>query len=98
MAKRLILSIIFGGCLVLVAHLIFALLPLSAFPCTQTQGGGITTAQLCSLRDINAPGPDGIYELTKAGQILQFLTIYVVPVVLGFVVEFRPFDKLRTRS
>lgn len=89
MAKRLIISIIVGGFFVLAAHLIFTLVPISIFPCTQTQIAAIKTAQFCSVGDLNTSRPDVIYEFTSFGQLMCFAVIYVLPVVAGFLIEFR---------
>jgi hypothetical protein len=95
MAKRLFFSIIFGGCLVLAAHLIFELLPVAIFPCVQTQIGGITSKQVCSLGDVYSSRSGAVYQLTTIGQVSSFIIIYVLPVIAGFCLEFRLLARLK---
>jgi uncharacterized membrane protein len=94
MAKRLIISIILAFALVAVARIVFNIFPISIFPCTITHFSRETIDTLCGLRDINTPPQYVTAELTPSGEVIRFLVTIIIPIILGFYIEYLTKPKL----
>jgi hypothetical protein len=82
----LIFSIILAGVSIVVAQIIFNILPIGIFPCKVTDFTRETIDTVCRLRDISSPPEYVIAVLTPGGELLKIAVTIIIPVITGFLI------------
>jgi hypothetical protein len=85
--NRLIIAVLISGFLIIAVGLSLQLLPISIFPCTLTNSAGETI--VCSLGFIDKPQEYVAAKLTRIGDFVRILLLYLIPPAIGFLGVFR---------